>query len=659
MELFFSCSLALLETTFIIVGLLILHGLRNLIGKGAFYFALGFLLVFTQLVSATELKITLDISGGDFYVAQTVFFLPYLTALIVVYVTEGTLAAQRLIIGAMATLGLFVYLSYLTAIQCDWVGYTISQGPSADSLNYLLRQSQRTMAGSILAQTLDLFLIPIFYQRLRNLNCRLFICVIGSLMLTQIVDNFVYVTICYWGSPQWLYQINSSYLAKSILSVWLSVFAAIYISRIEKEAPGEGRNTLDIIIAFFGGYGRARILQQKIQDWVDRYKMVVDNASDMILLCDDKGVILEANFAAVRALGGKLRNEIIGQSFHKIVTDANNHPIEWRNYRQAFKVEDTSIGSQIIKRLECHVSTSSDFTIDLDVAITSTKDMDGKPMFIVLGRDVTERKRLEREQEELRDQLAHTQRLESIGQLAGGVAHDFNNYLHAIQGHLDLIKYMHEVDEEVERHLEKVDDMTEKAGQLTQQLLGFARKGKYHEKVLNLGELVQKTVELFTPNTQEGINFKAEVPSEKLYVRGDAVQLQQVFLNLLINARDAVKIKGENGQIKMALHHADYPGIPWNPPGSVSIPKNEYYCVVVKDNGEGIDPKVINHVFEPFFTTKPRGEGTGMGLAMAYGTISNHKGWINVQSRVGKGSMFYVFLPRSFKVGRRRSQDEG
>ena len=143
MELFASCSLALLEMTFIFVALLILHGLRKIIGNAGFYIAIGLLLVFTQIVSASELKVVVGYPGLDFYISQTVLFLPYLAALMMVYITEGTLSTQRLIIGAMATLGFFIYISHLTSTQCNWVGYSISQGPTADSMEYLLRQSKR------------------------------------------------------------------------------------------------------------------------------------------------------------------------------------------------------------------------------------------------------------------------------------------------------------------------------------------------------------------------------------------------------------------------------------------------------------------------------------------------------------------------------------
>jgi hypothetical protein len=133
LETFYTCSLALLEMTFVLVGILILHGLRKIIGSAGLYIALGLLLVFTQIVAAAGLRVNVGAQSLDFSVATCVLFLPYLTLLVVVYVSEGTLVAQRLIIGAMATWGLYVYLSGVTSLQCSWPDYSISQGASATS----------------------------------------------------------------------------------------------------------------------------------------------------------------------------------------------------------------------------------------------------------------------------------------------------------------------------------------------------------------------------------------------------------------------------------------------------------------------------------------------------------------------------------------------
>ena len=646
MEVLFTCGLALLEITFIFVALLVLHGLRKVIGSASFYIAIGLLLVFTQIVSAVELKIILGYPGADFYISSTILFLPYLAALMIVYVTEGTLATQRLIIGVMASLGIYIYISHITVTQCDWPGYSISQGTSADLMNYLLRQSQRTMSAATLSQTLDLFLIPIFFQRLRNLQCRLFFCVLGALMLTQLVDTFVYVSACYWGQAEWWLYLNSSYIAKAVATIWLSILATLYISRIDEEIPGEGRSPMDIVFAFFGGYGKAQALQKNLREWEGRYSMVVENASDMILLLDTEGKILDANLAALRVLRLGGRKELIGQNFSKMIYGEDGKPVEWELYYKSFRVEDTTEGPHI-QRLQCYAFSSST-KINLDMAISSIY-IEGMSMLIVFGRDVTEEKKLAMEKDDLSMKLSHAQRLESVGKLAGGVAHDFNNYIHAIQGHVDVITYMYNVeDEDVLRHLEKINEITEMASQLTQQLLGFARKGQYVKKVLELGDLVRRSAQLFMPKSQEGLDFNLDIADEKMPVVGDAVQLQQVLLNLLINARDALESKEKSDRyIYISVDRANaFDALPWKPPDGKNVRRRDFYCIRIEDNGMGIGSDIINRIFEPFFTTKPIGKGSGMGLAMVYGTISNHKGWVHVESQKEIGTTFYIILPR-------------
>jgi PAS domain S-box-containing protein len=648
METVITCILALLEMTFIFVGLLLLHGLRKVIGTAAFYIAIGLLLIFTQLVSATELKVVLGFPGADFYIAPSVLFLPYLAALMVVYITEGTLVTQRLIIGAMATLGFYVYLSHLTGIQCGWAGFTISQGPSSDSFEYLLRNSQRTMASSILAQSIDLFLIPIFFQRLRNLKCRMFISVLGSLMLTQIADTFVYSLICFWGEPQlWVY-LRSSYIAKAVFTIWLSIIATIYLSKIENEMPGQGRGTLDIVFAFLGSYGKTLALERNIQEWEGRYRTVIENASDMILLLNREGEILDVNNAAINIFEYKSKKNIIGKKFPEMLTDTAECPFDMESYWEETLVKDRPGEQPHMHNAQLHAFSSSGKKIELDVAV-NVIEVEKVQVLIIFGRDVTERNLLNREKQELGDELAHAQRLESVGQLAGGVAHDFNNYLHAIQGNLDILLFMHDIeDKKIIKHLNRINDITNQAAKLTQALLGFARKGKYHEEVLDLSQLMNETVELFSPPSLENIELELDIDKIKMTVKCDPVQLKQVFLNILINARDAVETKsGKNSKIILEAKSATVYGNKFfpSPEGGNAHPES-FFCVKIQDNGIGMDKDVLARIYDPFFTTKPIGKGTGMGLAMAYGAISNHHGWIHVESEEGNGTAFYIFLPR-------------
>jgi PAS domain S-box-containing protein len=643
LETVFTCGLAVLEMTFVFVGLMLLHALRRVIGSAAFYLSLGVLLIFTQLVGATELKVVLGYQGADFFIATTVLFLPYLAVLMVVYISEGTLATQRVIIGAMATLGLYLYLSHITAVQCGWAGYSLSQGPSADSLEFLLLQSKRSLAGSILAQSLDLFLLPIFFQRLRNLKCRLFLSVLLAFMLTQIIHTIVYVSATFWGQPEfWLY-LETSYIANAIASVWLSMLVTLYLSKVEKDIPGEGRRALDIVFAFFGGYGKAQRLQKNIQEWEGRYRMVVENASDMMLLLGKGGEILDANLAAMKIFNIPSIDQIKNKVFP---IDFMRDPKDEKNKKYKGNVFNTNLtDTQHLYNIPLQAISATGKDLELDISISKIV-VDEEPVTIVFGRDVTEQNKANREREELREQLTHAQRLESIGELAGGVAHDFNNYLHAIQGHLDILAYMHDIkDGKVETHLDRIDNITEQAAELTRKLLGFARKGKYVEKHLELNEIIEASIALFMPASQKNIDLEFNSKIEKAPIQGDEVQLEQAFLNIMINARFAMR-EVTDDKMRLEIELDEGTGFACKYLKLDEIDRKNFYCVRISDFGEGMSKDTMNRIFDPFFTTKPMGEGTGMGLSMVYGTVSNHNGVVHVDSKQGKGTTFYVFLPK-------------
>ena len=187
----FGCCLALLEMTFVFMGLLILHGLRKIISPIPFYLALGLLFVFSQLLGASGLQISANIPGFNLSLSSSVMLLPILVTLIVVYLADGTLETQRLMIGFMAGLGMYAYLAYLTNAQITW-NSAIQMDESSLIFSALLNESIRQMAALVIAFTLDIFLLPIFFQRLYNLKLPLFAAITGSLLVVQFVDMVVF-----------------------------------------------------------------------------------------------------------------------------------------------------------------------------------------------------------------------------------------------------------------------------------------------------------------------------------------------------------------------------------------------------------------------------------------------------------------------------------
>ena len=644
MELTITVVLAFLEITFITTGLLLLHGLREQIGKAAFYLTYGALFVFVQIVIAAQLKVIVGYSGADFYIGNSVLLLPLIALVMVVYITEGTLITQRLIIGMVAVLAFFIYLSYITSVQCQWTGFRISQGPTASSLDYLLGRSLASMTGTIVALAVDLFLIPIFFQRLRNLGSRMFFAILGSLMLTQIADSFIQLSIAYWNDPQWLTQISSTYMARAIATIWLSCLVTIYITIIEKQVPVEKKKSLDILFAFFGSYGREKALQKNLVEWESRYRMVIESASDMILIINRNGRIQDSNPATKNIL--KYSNtEILNASIFSISETFRVLPCKWEKLWAEANIKDENDSSNDMSNKQIVLLDANNDNVDVDASFSLIK-IGGNPFLIVVCRNITERNKLIREKTELTEQLYHAQRVESLGRLAGGIAHEFNNILHAIQGHIDLILLFGKLeDESAKKHLQSVMNMVEKASNITVQLLGFARKGPSKSKKIDLRKTISDTGDMFYPLTRKEIEFNIDAPETECFINGDSIQLQQVFLNLFINAMDATSRNGKdekNIDVQISIPSA-YPDN-WKPLKAEANP-SDYYEIIVKDTGTGMQPKVIERIFEPFFTTKEVGKGTGMGLAMVYGEITNHNGFVHVISTENIGTSFYIYLP--------------
>jgi two-component system cell cycle sensor histidine kinase/response regulator CckA len=264
---------------------------------------------------------------------------------------------------------------------------------------------------------------------------------------------------------------------------------------------------------------------------------------------------------------------------------------------------------------------------------------------VVIYEDITERKRAEEEKCRLEAQLFQAQKMEAVGQLAGGVAHDFNNILTAIIGYGNLLKTELREDDPLLSYAAQILNAAERAANLTHDLLTFSRRQFISPNPRHLNTIIRNIERLLARLIGENIELSIELAETDLTVMADSTHIDQVLMNLAANARDAMP-NGGSLIIRTELLKLDHRFIKAHGYGK----SGDYALVSFEDTGEGMDDKTRIRIFEPFFTTKEIGKGTGLGLAIVYGIIKQHDGYINVYSEPGKGTTFKIYLPLTQSV---------
>jgi PAS domain S-box-containing protein len=258
----------------------------------------------------------------------------------------------------------------------------------------------------------------------------------------------------------------------------------------------------------------------------------------------------------------------------------------------------------------------------------------GKRVRLVVAQDISERRQLEL-------QLRQAQKMEAVGRLAGGVAHDFNNLLMVIKGHTELLLNVLPPAEQIARKIEQIDRSADRATALTRQLLAFSRRQVLQPQIINLNSIVHEMGKLLPRLIGEDLELLIRTDDHLGTVRADASQMEQVIMNLVVNARDAMPNGG-----KLLIETANLDLEPSYTSRHPLMKPGPYIRLAVTDNGTGMDAETQSHIFEPFFTTKDKGKGTGLGLATVYGIVKQSGGFIWVYSELGKGTSFKIYLPR-------------
>ena len=362
------------------------------------------------------------------------------------------------------------------------------------------------------------------------------------------------------------------------------------------------------------------------------YRLLVENQTDLVVKVDPEGRFLFVSPSYCTTFG-KSREELLGKQFMPLVHE-DDRTATAKAMENLYRPPHTAYIEQR--------AITQDGWRWLAWSDTAVLDDQGQVVAIIgAGRDITERKEAEEIRRSLSEQLLQAQKMEAVGRLAGGVAHDFNNMLGVILGHTELALRQLDPGQPLAGSLQEIRRAAERSAALTRQLLAFARRQTVAPKVLDLNDTVEGMLKMLRRLIGEDIDL-AWLPGKHLEpVRIDPSQIDQILANLCVNARDAI---GDTGRIIIETARADFDE-QYCAQHSGFLP-GEYILLAVSDNGCGMTREVLDNLFEPFFTTKETGKGTGLGLATVYGIVNQNNGFINVYSEPGQGTTFKIYLPR-------------
>lgn len=375
--------------------------------------------------------------------------------------------------------------------------------------------------------------------------------------------------------------------------------------------------------------------EKALRESEEVYRSVVEGQIDLICRFTPDGKFSYVNEVFCRFFG-KSKKELLGSSWQPLPIDEDLSDIE-------DKLSSLSVDNPTVT-IENRVHSSKGKIHWIQFTNTAFFDFAGQLLEIQsVGRDITERKREAKEKKELEQQYRQAQKMESVGRLAGGVAHDYNNALSSIIGFTELAIDQIDPTGPVRNDLNEVLSAARRATEITRQLLAFARKQTIAPKAIDLNDNIESTLKMLRHLIGEDIDLSWKPDSDLGGVKMDPSQLDQILANLCVNARDAIEgvgkitIETKNGTFDEAYcadHHGFIPG--------------EYVMMAVSDNGCGIQKELLNHIFEPFFTTKDVNKGTGLGLSTVYGIVKQNEGFINIYSEPGSGTTVKIYLSRYY-----------
>jgi len=377
------------------------------------------------------------------------------------------------------------------------------------------------------------------------------------------------------------------------------------------------------IVSILEEISKRKHLEQALKESEERYRTLVDTANTSIIAVDEKGKITFINPAAEKLFDYK-KDEILNRDIATLIPG---------RYKTLF---EQKINNSTEAELTSYMDNTVEFTglkkngqeIPLEISISKCR-IEGTRIYTAIIMDITERKNLQ-------EQLIQSAKLAAIGELISGVTHEINNPLAIVLGYAEMMLAEPEMSEEIKKYINIIYKESERARKVIQNLLSFARQHNPDKESISINNLLDDTIMLAEYDIRKNnINLKKNYAQNLPYIMADPNQLQQVFLNLIINAQQAVAEKNGKGEISITTLFKD----------EESDEKNERVIISISDNGCGINTDILNKIFDPFFTTKPVNKGTGLGLSVSHGIIKEHGGNIYAKNNEGEGATFYIELP--------------
>ena len=391
---------------------------------------------------------------------------------------------------------------------------------------------------------------------------------------------------------------------------------------------------LQALEGFINDITERKTAEVLVQASEEKYRALVNNIQDGVFILQDSKLIF-VNEALASMIGYSVEEMTDLEFLPLIAPEYRQLTVDRNRKRLAGETVESEYEFDIL-----HKDGSTRLTVNMNIGTFSFR---GKIASLGTVKDITDKKRAVQDRQKLENQLQQAHKMEAVGTLAGGIAHDFNNLLMGILGNATLTLMNMDSSHPGYDRLKNIEKYVQSGADLTRQLLGFARGGKFEVKPTNLNELIQRTSDMFG-RTKKEITISSSLQEDIWTVDVDRSQIEQVLLNLYVNAWQAMPAGG-NLHLQTANKTLDDSYIQ-----AFSVVPGNYVKFSITDTGVGMDSNTQKRVFDPFFTTKEKGRGTGLGLASTYGIIKNHGGFINVYSEIGQGTTFTVYLPASKKT---------